>query len=150
MLAHEGDQSEIERLVPSVMVGKFRIVGVPRSLSRAELYNEAARHSASQFLVFFDPSCEVSDASWLSQMMGYARMKGAGAVGARVNLADGTVDEAGIVQGLNEGLAGRAFQGLQPVERGYLGLDPHFSRMFRIGNACLLVRASIVRGAWWI
>ena len=142
VLENEGDQSETEQL-RSLLAGKLRIVSVPRFRSRAELYNEAARCSASQFLLFFDPSYEASDPSWLSQMVGYARIEGTGAVGARVNLADGTLEEAGIVQGLDEGLAGRAFHGLQPFERGYLGLVRTSRECSAIGHACLLIHRAL-------
>ena len=138
-----GDQSAEDQLDPAVMPGRVRVLRLPELSVLPELYNEAARRCASEFVLFFDPSFEATEPGWLSQMVGYAQMKDVGAVGARLAFADGTLKEAGIVHGLDEGLAGSAFFGLQPHESGYLGLARTSRECSAVSDSCLLVSRSL-------
>lgn len=115
-----------------------RIASPPDGFSFAHLNNEAVRQCASDYVLFLNNDTEVISPNWLSQMVGYARMEGVGAVGARLYFEDGTLQHAGIVHGYHEGLVGHAFRGLPPHDWGYLGFVRSSREYSGVTAACLL------------
>jgi GT2 family glycosyltransferase/glycosyltransferase involved in cell wall biosynthesis len=121
--------------------GKVRVVRIPspaQGFSFAHLNNQGVRHCSSDFVLFLNNDTEVIAPKWLSQMVGYARLDGVGAVGARLYFEDGTLQHAGIVHGYHEGLAGHAFRGLAPHDWGYLGFVRSAREYSGVTAACLL------------
>ena len=106
--------------------------------SFAHLNNAAARAVDSEFLLFLNNDTEVASPRWLSQMMGYARMSGVGAVGAKLMYRDGTVQHAGVVHGYHEGLPGHAFRSMPAREWGYLGYLRVAREWAAVTAACML------------
>jgi GT2 family glycosyltransferase/glycosyltransferase involved in cell wall biosynthesis len=115
-----------------------RIASPSSGFSFANLNNEGAKLSSSDYILFLNNDTEVISPNWLSQMVGYAKIDGVGAVGARLYFADGTIQHAGIVHGYHEGLVGHAFRGLQPHEWGYLGFVRSSREYSGVTAACLL------------
>ena len=102
-------------------------------------YNDAVKHAAwTEFLLFLDPAIEVLDAGWLSRMIGYACLPGVGAVGARLVRPDRKVRHAGMVLGVDNALAGLAFDGLDQDDPGYLGYAKTTRNTTSVDGACLL------------
>ena len=114
--------------VPSPM-GKFNF---------AHLNNVAARHAGTEFLLFLNNDTEVIEPRWLSRMVGYAMIRGVGAVGARLLYADGTLQHAGIVHGYYDGFAGPAFKNLRREDAGYLCYAKVARNYSAATAACLL------------
>ncbi len=106
--------------------------------SFAHLNNEAVRAVASEFVLFLNNDTEVVAGRWLSQMVGYARMPGVGAVGARLRYRDGTVQHAGVVHGYHDGLAGHAFKNMPVEDWGYLGYMRVAREVSGVTAACML------------
>jgi glycosyltransferase involved in cell wall biosynthesis/GT2 family glycosyltransferase len=106
--------------------------------SPAKAKNEAARRCSSKFLLFLDDAVEVVEPNWLSQLVGYAEMQGVAAVGPRVQSDDGTVIEAGLVHGFEQGLFAPAFHGLGANEPGYLAMVRTSRECSAVGSVCLL------------
>jgi glycosyltransferase involved in cell wall biosynthesis len=77
--------------------------------SRAALANAAARSAAAEYLLFVEAGAAPRDPAWVSLMMGYARLPGVGAVGARIVRPDGTVQHEGVVRGARGGRGGVLF-----------------------------------------
>jgi GT2 family glycosyltransferase len=108
------------------------------TFSFAHLNNEAVRAVTSEYVLFLNNDTEVVAGRWLSQMMGYARMPGVGAVGARLRYRDGTVQHAGIVHGYHDGLAGHAFKNMPIDDWGYLGYMRLAREVSGVTAACML------------
>jgi O-antigen biosynthesis protein len=113
----------------------LRVASAGGKFSFAHLNNEAVRAVTSEFVLFLNNDTEVIVGRWLSQMMGYARLPGVGAVGAKLRYRDGTVQHAGIVHGYHDGLAGHAFKNMPVDDWGYLGY-------MRVARECSGVTAS--------
>ena len=96
------------------------------------------RAVASEFVLFLNNDTEVVAGRWLSQMMGYARMPGVGAVGAKLRYRDGTVQHAGVVHGYHDGLAGHAFKNMPADDWGYLGYMRVAREYSGVTAACML------------
>lgn len=80
--------------------------------------NEAVRRVNEDLVLFLNDDVEVIEARWLSQMVGWSRLPGVGAVGARLLYPDGRVQHGGVVFGLRCGLT--ALRGLERDKPGYL------------------------------
>jgi GT2 family glycosyltransferase len=116
----------------------LRVACPERTFSFARLNNEAVRAVASEYVLLLNDDTEVVAARWLSQMMGYARMPGVGAVGAKLRYRDGTVQHAGVVHGYHDGLAGHAFKNMPAEEWGYLGFMRVAREYSGVTAACML------------
>ena len=71
-------------------------------------------------------------------MVGWSRLEGIGAVRARLLYPDGRVQHAGVVHGLDEGLAGHAFRLLPRWERGTFNLASVSRNCAAVTAACML------------
>ena len=112
----------------------------------AHINNVAAARVTEEYLLFLNNDVVVIDPRWLSQMVGYARLAGVGAVGARLLFADGRVQHAGVLHGLYHGLAGHAFKFKARHDPGYL-LQAQVSRnCSAVTAACLLTPRPLFLG----
>lgn len=109
----------------------------------SHINNEAARAVQSDFILFLNNDTEVLEPRWLSSMMGYAQLKGVGAVGALLHLADGRIQHAGVIHGLHEGLCGHAFKLLPGSNRGYQSHAAVARNYSAVTAACLLTPRSL-------
>jgi GT2 family glycosyltransferase len=116
----------------------LRVASPGRKFSFAHLANEAVRAVTSEFVLFLNNDTEVVAGRWLSQMIGFARMPGVGAVGAKLRYRDGTVQHAGIVHGYHDGLAGHAFKNMPVDDWGYLGYMRAARECSGVTAACML------------
>lgn len=103
---------------PQVTV--WRIANPAGGFNYAHLMNVAASRVHEECLLFLNDDVTVIDPHWLSQMVGYLRLEGVGAVGARLVFPDGRVQHAGVLHGLDHGGVGHAFKLTAGHEFGYL------------------------------
>jgi GT2 family glycosyltransferase len=104
----------------------------------AAINNQAAAMVEEELLLFLNDDMQVINPRWLSQMVGWSRLSGVGAVGARLLFPDGRVQHAGIVHGFHEGRAGHAFRLLPWWEAGHLNLARVSRNCLAVTAACLL------------
>lgn len=109
-----------------------------KKFSYANLMNRAALLVESDFILFLNNDTSIISPAWLGQMMGYAQMPKVGSVGAKLLFGDGTIQHAGIIHGLHNGLAGHAFKGSQPHDWGYLGFIRASREYSAVTAACML------------
>jgi GT2 family glycosyltransferase/glycosyltransferase involved in cell wall biosynthesis len=95
-----------------------RIANPGDSFSYAHINNAAVKNVSEELILFLNDDTEVIEPRWLSQMVGWSRLPGVGAVGARLIFPDGRVQHAGVALGLREGLT--AFRGMAGSQSGYL------------------------------
>jgi glycosyltransferase involved in cell wall biosynthesis len=118
----------------------WRIPNRATGFSYAHLMNTAAARVNEEFLLLLNDDVTVIDPRWLSQMVGYLRLEGVGAVGARLHFPDGRVQHAGVLHGLDHGGVGHAFKLLDGQAPGYL-LQAWVSRnCSAVTAACMLTK----------
>jgi glycosyltransferase involved in cell wall biosynthesis len=100
----------------------------------AALRNAAARLVTEDLLLFVDQHLEVTYPDWLSQLVGWARLPGVGAVSCRIVGHDGRIRCAGYLLGPGDGLVGAALEGLPSRE-------PHGEHLARLTRNCEAVPA---------
>ena len=135
------NEPETLSLLHSAANDGVRVVRIPQrenGFSYAALMNQAVAEVLSEFVLFLNNDTVVRSDIWLSQMMGYARMQGVGAVGARLYFEDGSIQHAGIVHGYNDGLVGHAFRSLAPHDWGYMGFVRTAREYSAVTAACML------------
>jgi GT2 family glycosyltransferase len=123
---------------------RHRVIRAPSpdgKSSFARLYNEAAKQIAEDYILIMDDQTQAISANWLSQMVGWLRLPGVGAVGTRLLLPDGSVQHAGFITGPNGGLS--AFQGLPRDEPGYLALAKATRNVSAVSAAAMLTPRSV-------
>jgi glycosyltransferase involved in cell wall biosynthesis len=126
---------------PTVTV--WRIPHPADRFNYAHLMNTAASRVTEDFLLFLNDDVAVIDSRWLSQMVGYLRMEGVGAVGARLIFPDGQVQHAGVLHGLDHGGVGHAFKLINGQELGYLLLARVSRNCSAVTGACMLTRRQV-------
>lgn len=115
----------------------------PGRFSYAHLNNEAVRQIDADYVLFLNNDTKVRDPRWLSQMVGYARLTGVGAVGARLLFGDETVQHAGVLHGLLDGMAGHALRHAPAWDHGYLAYGAVAREYSAVTAACLLTPRSL-------
>lgn len=118
-----------------------RVARIPKKngvFNFAGLMNEAVAQASGELVLLLNNDTKVIDPAWLGQMVGYMSMDGVGSVGARLYFEDGTIQHAGIVHGLNDGLVGHAFRHARPHDWGYMGFIRTAREYSAVTAACLL------------
>ena len=104
----------------------------------AAINNRAVEQVKTEYILFLNNDTEIISPYWLSQMMGYAKIPGVGAVGAKLIYPDKRIQHAGVIHGLHHGLAGHAFKLLHSENRGYLSQAFVSKNYSAVTAACML------------
>jgi len=123
-----------------------RVLRVPGPFNFSRIVNRGVEAAESEFVLLLNNDTLVVEPEWLGEMLGYARMDGVGAVGAKLLYEDGRIQHAGVTLGVH-GLTGHAFEGRvdshAPLEHGFYA---HVARNCSAATAaCLLVRRDLYR-----
>jgi GT2 family glycosyltransferase len=113
----------------------------------AAICNAAAAHvrkslPAAPILGFLNNDLEVTEASWLEEMVRQVLRPEVGAVGAKLLFANGTVQHAGVVCGLG-GIASHAHKHAASNSPGHFGRLSLAAQYTAVTAACLLVRQEV-------
>jgi O-antigen biosynthesis protein len=76
-----------------------------RQFNYAAINNFGAARASGEQLLFLNNDVEVIHADWLTAMLEHAQRPEVGAVGAKLLYADGRIQHAGVVVGINQGAA---------------------------------------------
>jgi GT2 family glycosyltransferase len=121
-----------------------KVIKIPnpgKDFNFAHINNEAVKQVSEDFILFLNDDTQVINPRWLSQMVGWLRLPGVGAVGARLLYPDGRVQHAGVVLHLNNGLT--AFRGLPGTQPGYLWFAKVSRNCSAVTAAAMLTRRDV-------
>lgn len=138
VLDNLSDAPDALRLLDECGHRVLRIANPGSSFSFAHINNVAARQVGADYLLFLNNDTEVIEPRWLSRMVGIARLRGVGAVGARLLYGDRRIQHAGIVHGFYNGMAGPAFKLLGAEDGGYLSYAKVTRNYLAVTAACML------------
>ena len=146
VIDNESDESETLEYLASLKysyLGEANISVIPITntdgkFNFSAINNRAVEQAKTEYILFLNNDTEIISSHWLSQMMGYAKIPGVGAVGAKLIYPDQRIQHAGVIHGLRHGLAGHAFRLLHSENRGYLS-QVFVSRNYSaVTAACML------------
>ncbi len=138
ILDDHSDEPETVAWLASFPGTVLRVPGPREGFNFSALHNHAARVVDAEYLLFLNNDTEVLSPAWLSQMVGFARLQGVGAVGARLLFPNDTVQHAGILHGFNQGSLALAFRGLPREHPGYLAAARVCRNYGAVTAACML------------
>ena len=144
IIDNDSDDAKTLRYLQSLPHKVVKIVNPKKGgFSYAYINNKAVQMVSTDYVLLLNDDTEVINPGWLSQMMGYAQMKGVGAVGAKLLFADRTIQHAGIVHGLYGGMAGPAFRGIADWDNGYQSYAAVTREYSAVTAACLLIKREL-------
>ena len=138
IIDNESDDPATLAYLASLPHTVLRIPNPDGGFSFAAINNRAVEQVNSDLVLLLNNDTEVIAPEWLSQMVGYMGMPGAGAVGARLVLPDGRIQHAGIVHGYYNGMVGPAFKLLPAADHGYLSNTVVTRNYSAVTAACML------------
>lgn len=147
ILLVETDASAVEvrqwlQALESLGEARLRVVWSADKQGLAGALNHAAQQALGDFLLLLAAETAVVQADWLDELLNHGQRPEVGIVGGKLLAADGTVQHAGLILGL-QGVAGRPFVGESLDAAGYmqrLQVDQNYSAVSR---DCLLVRREL-------
>ena len=119
---------------------KLRFIVDSTHFNFSRINNEAAKSARGEYLVFLNDDTQVISGEWLSAMLEHAQRDEVGVVGAKLLRANGTVQHAGIIVGI-QGYAAN-YGGMGASDPGYFGLASVIRNCAAVTGACMMVRKS--------
>jgi len=106
----------------------------------AHLCNTAVDACTSDYVLLLNNDIEATEDGWLTQLLSFAALDDAGAVGCKLIYADGTLQHVGVT--VDQGRAGHPFRGM-PADFDGFHQRAHLTRQVSaVTGACLLVARS--------
>jgi GT2 family glycosyltransferase len=137
---------ERDKIAEAATDFSHRVLYFPDAVNDCAAKNYAVARTDSPWLLFLDDSVEAIGPDWLTIMAEHVQRPEVGAVGARLVNLDGTIEQAGMVLGVN-GIAQSAFRGF-PAEHPGVNRQLQMTRNYSaISAACMLMRREIFQQA---
>ncbi len=136
------DPATLQLLHDWSRLSNVRVVRDARPFNYSALNNAAVRLAGGEVIALVNDDIEVISPDWLSEMVSHALRPAVGAVGARLLYADGSVQHAGIVLGIN-GATGHGHRFLPGASFGYCGRASLIQSYSAVTGACLVVRKAL-------
>jgi glycosyltransferase domain-containing protein len=122
--------------------GRVRVIRSEQRLTSAALYNWAGQQAKGEYLVLLANDSEVVNPNWIEALLNQAQRPEVGVVGAKLIDRQGCVTQAGLVLGLNGGVAS-AFVGEPKDAQGYMHRLEVEQSLAAVSGVCLMVRKSL-------
>ena len=104
--------------------------------------NLGARQANGQALLFLNDDIEVIDPEWLAELVRWVEWEPIGVAGAKLLRADGRIQHAGVVVGL-DGFAGHPFAGCPEGAQTIYGGVEWYRNYSAVTGACLMIRRAV-------
>ncbi len=122
--------------------GKVRVLRREQRLSASALYNAAAEQAQGAYLVLLAADGEVINPNWIESLLNQAQRPEVGIVGPKLIDRDGKASQAGLIIGMNGGVAS-AFIGEPKEAAGYLNRLVVEQNYSAVSAACLMIRKEL-------
>jgi len=124
----------------------YRTVRFPGEANASTVKNFVVQQTSDPWILFLDESVEPIDSDWLTIMAEHVQRPEIGAVGARLLNPNGTIEQAGIVVGVNK-TAQPAFYGF-PAEHHGTNRQLQVTRNYSaVSSVCMLTRREVFQEA---
>ncbi|WP_165073530.1 glycosyltransferase [Paludisphaera rhizosphaerae] len=138
IIDNDSDDPETLAFLAKVPHQVLHIPNLDGKFNYAAVHNTAVGRIEEDLILFMNNDIEVVEPRWLSQMVGWSRLPGIGAVGARLMYADRRIQHAGVTHGVHEGMAGHTFKLLPWWDGGEMGLARATRDCLAVTAACML------------
>ncbi|MGV2106677.1 glycosyltransferase family 2 protein [Agrobacterium vitis] len=131
-------RDEIEKL------DNVRMMDANFAFNYSRINNFAAQNLKADAFLFMNNDVIVSDPTWLTELVGELLRSGdIGAVGCKLLYENGTVQHAGIIVGVNGGIADHPYKGHEAHDPGFMGRGLCSQELSAVTGACLLCSSDV-------
>lgn len=106
--------------------------------------NAGAADARGDVLVFLNDDIELTDPSWLRELVGWTSVSDIGLVGLQLLDGNGRIQHGGVILGLG-GFADHLFQGMAPGTMTMFGHTGWYRNLLSVTGACVAVRREVFR-----
>ena len=143
LIDNQSWEPETRALLPRLASDpRCRVLVYPQPFNWAEINNWAAARCDGDVLLFLNNDTEGVVDGWMAAMVEHVQRREVGAVGARLVYADGRVQHAGVLLGIN-GTCGHAFHAFDREQPGYCGFAKVIRDYSAVTGACMMVRREV-------
>lgn len=121
-----------------------RVVYWEREFNYSAINNFGASFATGDVFLLLNNDVELMEPESITEMLAYAVRPDVGAVGARLNYGDDTIQHGGVIVGLG-GIAGAAFVGLHEKENSYMHRMMCVQDLSAVTAACLMLRKDVFK-----
>jgi GT2 family glycosyltransferase len=123
-------------------VTSTRIIRYRGAFNWSAINNHAAQRARGEYLLFLNNDTVMITPDAIEQMLAFAALPDAGAIGARLLYGDGRTQHVGVQLGAS-GIAAHGFTGRDPDEMVYFGYPKLTRSVAAVTGACMLVRRDL-------
>lgn len=139
IIDNESSEAETKEYLDSLGTNdRVTVCAVEGAFNYSSLNNRGVEMARGSLVALLNNDIEVTDGSWLGEMVGQALRPEVGAVGARLRYPDGTIQHGGVILGAG-GIAGHAHSGIQS-EDGYFSRPHLVQNLSAVTAACMLIK----------
>ena len=137
---NNSDKAESFEYFARLKVSGVKVLKYAKPFNFSAICNLAAQQASGQYLCLLSHAIEIQIPEWMEEMLSFAQLPQAGAVGARL-WYPGTrgLKHCGFVTGLG-GIAGLAYDGIPRTEKGYFGRPVLHHRCSAVTASCLMIK----------
>jgi O-antigen biosynthesis protein len=121
---------------------RIRIIWFPGEFNYSVVNNTAARSARGEFLLFLNNDVEITSPQWLLELACWANYAPVGIVGGKLLRANGAIQHAGVVVGMN-GFADHPFADQPPLTFGMAGSTGWYRNPLAVTGACMMMRRDV-------
>lgn len=121
---------------------RIRILDFPPPFNYSGANNFGAKHATGSLLLFLNNDVEIMEPDWLEELARWAERPEIGIVGAKLLYADGSVQHAGVILGM-EGLASHIFWDAPEDYCGLFGCVNWYRNYMAVTGACMMMRREV-------
>jgi O-antigen biosynthesis protein len=120
-----------------------RVLAWDHPFNYAAINNFGVRAARGEVLLFLNNDMQVIDRDWLERLLEHAWRPEVGLAGAKLLYADGTVQHAGVIVGLNDASSGHYLKGFPGDGPGYMNRLVTAQNLSALTGACLMMRRAV-------
>ncbi len=143
--SRDADALQFLAQLEAMDIAQVKVLRWPQAFDFSAINNFAVQQARGDVFLFLNNDIgftEQTRPDWLQRLLSLALRPEVGAAGPRLDLADGKVDQNGLVLGLN-GSVGAAFHGQPAERRGYMSRLVAQQNVSALSASCLMMRRDV-------
>lgn len=127
---------------------RIKVVIWEEGFNYSAINNFGFQHARGEYIILLNNDIEIINPQWIEEMLGNCQRPEVGIVGAKLYYPDDTIQHAGIVLGIGEGLAaggiaGAMFVGMKRSRSGYMHKASIQLNYSAVTAACMMVSRKV-------
>ncbi|MBV4553174.1 TIGR00180 family glycosyltransferase [Pseudomonas sp. SWRI102] len=128
------------------LASRVRLLDIDAGVAAGTLINAASQEAKGDYLVTLAADSEVVNVNWIESLLNQVLRPEVGVVGAKLVERDGSITQAGLILGLNDGV-GSAFVGEPKTAKGYMNRLVVEQNCSAVSFACLMISKQLFEAA---